>query len=447
VKRALLCVAVAALFASAAAAASDACDSAAAKKNVDWAKSGPHSWLASVEHKQDVELARTWCHVWESHGIDKVQKGIDFGRVLFTGDGLHPSVGGIVPGSGFAGGLTYNLERASASEPIRLSGSVEARGSYNGFWTAGGKLDIWGSANKPDNRHIHVTLDAEHYELPQLTYYGLGNNSLLANESLYGLSQTTAGPHIEVPVLGNSGFSLTGGLAVLNNNPSGVAGASLPSIEQTFTPANTPGINVSTTYVVVGGGIDWIYPVAPRMQGFTSSISTSYRWFESTSGPYSFRRLDAIWQNRYSPPLNVDLGAISTIVRFVDAYAPAGNSIPFYLQPTIGGNDISNVDVLRSYRDYRFRAPSLLTFQAEYRRTIWGPIAALAFYDVGRVAEQRSDIAIANMHHSFGAGFLVQLGAFPVMKFYYAWGGGEGTHTTYTMNTNNFTFTQPGGVF
>jgi hypothetical protein len=444
-KRALAVAAAAAIF-SALAWGADTCDTRAAKQNQAWAKSGRHSWLASVQHKEDVELARTWCHIFETKGIDRVQKGIDFGRVLFTGDGLHPTVGGIVPGSGFAGGLAYNLERATSQPAIRYSGSVEARGSYNGFWTAGGKLDIYGAADSPRNRHIHATIDAEHYNLPQLTYFGEGNTSLLANESLFGLAQTTAGGHVDVPLVG--GFVLVGGLAGLWNSPSGVHGASLPSIEQKFTAANTPALASGTSYLVSGGGLDWIYPVAPRLNGFSSSLSTGFRFFhEATGAPYSFRRLDAIWMNRYRPPTQVDLGTISATARFVEAYATGGNQMPFYLQPTIGGADIANVDMLRSYRDYRFRAPNLLVFQAEYAHTIWGPLAFLGFYDTGRVAQRRADIGISQMRHSFGAGLVVQLGSAAVLKFYYAWGGPEGSHTTYTLNTNNFTFSEPAGVF
>ncbi len=442
-KRALL---VAAGAICAAAWGADTCDTRAAKKNLEWAKSGRHSWLADVEHQQDVETARTWCHIFETVGIDRVQKGIDFGRVLFTGDGLHPTIGGIVPGSGFAGGLAYNLERATSQPAIRYSGSVEARGSYNGFWEAGGKLDIWGSANSPGNQHIHATIDAEYYNLPQLTYFGEGNASSLANESLFGLVQTTAGGHIDVPL--PAGFVLVGGLAGLWNSPSGVNGASLPSIEQKFTAADTPALASSTSYIVAGGGINWIYPVAPRLAGFSSALSTGFRFYHETSGaPYSFRRLDAIWINRYQPPTKVDLGTISGTVRFVECYATSGSQVPFYLQPTIGGTDISNVDMLRSYRDYRFRAPNLLVFQAEYTHTIWGPLAVLGFYDTGEVAEQRSDIGVSQMHHSLGAGLVVQLGNSPILKFYYAWGGREGTHTTYTTNTNNFTLAAPAAVF
>jgi len=441
-----MALAVAACLFPALAGAADSCDTRAAKNNEAWAKSGPHPWLANVQHQEDVEVARTWCHIFETVGIDRAQKGIDFGRALFTGDGLHPAVGGIVPGSGFAGGLVYNLEHASASSPVRYSGNVEARGSYNGFWAAGGKLDIYGSANSPENRHIHATIDAEHYNLPQMTYFGEGNSSALANESLFGLVQTTAGGHVEVPL--PAGFLLVGGLAGLWNNPESSPGAALPSIEQKFTAADTPALSNSTSYVVGGGGLDWVYPVQPRQDGLSSTLTTGFRWFHETTGaPYSFRRLDAIWMNHYRPRTPVDLGTISAGVRLVETYTAGGNQMPFYLQPTIGGTDIDNVDMLRSYRDYRFRAPNLLVLQAEYTHVIWGPLAVLGFYDTGRVGQQTSDLGFSGMHHSFGAGLVVQVGGAPVLKFYYAWGGGEGSHTTYTTNTNNFTFSAPTGVF
>ena len=422
---------------SSAAIAADTCDSRAAKENEAWGKNGPHDWLASVEHKQAVETQRTWCHIWETHGIDRAQKGIDFGRVLFTGDGLHPAVGGIVPGSGFAGGLEYNLQRASASSPLRFSGSVEARGSYNGFWAAGGKLDIWGSANNPENRHIHATLDAEHYTLPKMAFYGGGNSSALASQSFFGLDQTTTGGHLDVPL--GAGFTLQGGLAGLWNTPSVVQG---------FVAPTPPALHAGTTYIVSGGGLQWIYPTEPRLNGFASTATGSYKWFHETTGePYSFTRLDAIWIGRYTPPTRTDLGTLSVSARFVDVGTSGLNQMPFYLQPTLGGMDINSIDALRSYRDYRFRAPNLLVFQAEYTHTIWGPLALLGFYDTGRVAAVRSDIGFSQFHHSLGAGFVIQLGGAPAFKFYYAWGGGEGSHTTYTGNTNNFTIAAPAGVF
>jgi len=121
--------------------------------------------------------------------------------------------------------------------------------------------------------------------------------------------------------------------------------------------------------------------------------------------------------------------------------------MPFYLQPTLGGTDINNVDVLRSYRDYRFRAPNVVAFQAEYRRTIWGT-------DRGPGLLRRGPCGRAALRYRYcphapqlWGRMIVQVGSLPVFKVYYAWGGSEGTHTTYTANTNNFAFSAPGGVF
>jgi hypothetical protein len=433
----------------------DKCLDAANESQKKWTAAGPHSWLDDVWHNEAVEIARTWCYVWETHGMDRLDKGIDFGRAFFTGDGWHPVVGGIVPGSGFAGGLGMQLERNTAAPALRYSGSVEARGSYNGFWVAGGVLDITRADNDPDNRHIHAVIEAREYELPQLTYFGLGNASLLANESLYGLQATTAGAHVDFPLPG--GVSLIAGVGGLVADPAPAHG-SLPSIEQKFTAADTPGLTTGTGYVVPGAGIKWRYPEAETMWGYSTSLAASFRAFHEASGlPYSFRRIDFTWQNVFrpyvrvkpaaakaGPPRKVGLGAVSATFRLAESWGPAGNNVPFYLQPTIGGTDIDNIDVVRSYRDYRFRAPNAMAFQAEYERSIKGPIGLLGFYDVGKVGMARGDLDFTHMRHSFGAGIVVTAGNLPVLKFYYAWGGHEGTHTTYTLNTNNFAGTASG---
>src|SRR2546430_12646697 len=56
-----------------------------------------------------------------------------------------------------------------------------------------------------------------------------------------------------------------------HNSPSGMHGVLSPTL---FTPLNTPALGVDTTYLVAGGGIDWIHPVSPRSQGFSSSLAT-----------------------------------------------------------------------------------------------------------------------------------------------------------------------------
>lgn len=111
-----------------------------------------------------------------------------------------------------------------------------------------------------------------------------------------------------------------------------------------------------------------------------------------------------------------------------------GNAVPFYLQPTLGGTDIEKQTGLRSYRDYRFRAPNLVSFQAEYNRVLWGPLGGLLFYDVGKVAMTRGNLSLNHLHHSYGVGVTLALGNFHYVRLSFAWGGGEGTHTALTSN-------------
>jgi hypothetical protein len=412
----------------------ESCDVRVAKEKVRWSKT-PHMWLSNVFHKQKIETGQTWCLIGEAKGYDRVHKIEDFGRVVFTGEGLHPALGNIVPGSGLAGGLALNLARNVTSPPIHFSGNVEARGSINAFWIAGGQLNLLGSSDTVNDEHIHATFFAKHYSLPQLTYFGLGNSSMLANESLYGLQSTTVGANLGIPLpRGLEFLAVSEGLWA---SPAGLHGSTTPSIEQTFTPTNTPALNSPTTYVVYGAGVGWKYPIAERLYSYRTSVDGLFRIFHETTGaPYSFRRLDASWTQRYTPRLSVDLGSFSVVSRLVESIAPGGNNVPFYLQPTLGGTDIENWSDLRSYRDYRFRAPNALSFQAQYERAVKDPLGVLFFYDVGKVALARSDIDISHMRHSFGIGGTLRAGASTVLGLYYAWGGNEGTHTTLLGNTN-----------
>lgn len=426
------------------------CDIRAAQEKVEWANSGPHSWLDSELFVQKVETEQKWCHIWASHKWDRLHKAEDFGVRFLTGQGIHPVAGSIVPNSGFAGGLALNLEHALEGPPVRMSGALEGRGSLNSFWEAGGALTLLGSARRLDNRHIDVTLSAVHRSLPRLSFFGMGNSSALANQTLFGLNDTTVKADGSIPL--PHGFQLLGLIEGLWANPQGFHSSTIPSIEQVFTAANTPALNISTGYFVYGTGIYWEHPVDECLEcWYKTDFSATFRLFhEGTGLPYSFRRIDVVWTQAFDLDFhsNITVGTMSVTGRLVESVATGGDQVPFYLQPTLGGADIDNVDVLRSYRDYRFRAPNALAFQAEYTRSIKDPLGLLLFYDWGKVASGRSDLDFTHMKHSFGAGFTVRVGNLPWFKFYYAWAGLEGSHTTYTGNTNNFTLdTELRGVF
>ena len=121
------------------------------------------------------------------------------------------------------------------------------------------------------------------------------------------------------------------------------------------------------------------------------------------------------------------IGDLSLFARVDYAFTGAGSTVPFYLQNTLGGTDFQGLDTLRGYGDYRFRGPKRMFGQLEYRHPVFGPIGVLGFYDVGKVALDRSELSIDHLHHDFGIGLFARIGGREVARIYLGFGTREGT--------------------
>lgn len=75
----------------------------------------------------------------------------------------------------------------------------------------------------------------------------------------------------------------------------------------------------------------------------------------------------------------------------------AGQTVPFYLQPSLGGSDS-----LRSFSDYRFRDRHMLLGNAELRLALMTHVDLAAFVDAGNVAARLEDLDLNK--RSYGAG-------------------------------------------
>jgi len=110
--------------------------------------------------------------------------------------------------------------------------------------------------------------------------------------------------------------------------------------------------------------------------------------------------------------------------------------VPFYFQQTLGGKDLDGMLSLGSYDNYRFRAPNLLLLQESIEHSVWGPFGLKFMAEQGRVASTRGDIGFGDLKRSFAAGITLRAGAFPMVSLMFAWGGSEGRHTLFNMNTS-----------
>jgi hypothetical protein len=364
-----------------------------------------------------------------------------------TGPGLHPTVGLIVPNSGLAVGVALNDEWHITEKPhTRFTTSVEARVSENGFWAAGGvshmQFDWYRAHDAGSFRMPQVTLSIKHFHLPEMPFFGLGNETSPGDRKLFALAETEAPILVDFPVA--YGLTLSAQFTTLR-------AASDPSrgFVSRFSDSGVPGIRASTTHVVPG--LTATYHSPEQLYGVSGDARVGYEAYEAVGGgPFSFDRIDARGAVHYGiedqpfaqgtfPYLRSLLGSsrVTAGANLVVSDPRTHNRVPFYLQPTLGGGDIHNENWLSSFANYRFRAPSTVAYGVTYERRLIDPIGISVFSQWGKVGLNVGDLDFDRLKHSIGIGITLRLGGLSVAEFTFSWGGGEGTHFYATGNTNN----------
>ena len=366
---------------------------------------------------------------------------------VFTGPGLHPTLGNIVPESGAAFGLALNDEWHRTESPhIRFTTSAEGRVSVNGFWAAGAvshmQFDWYRAYDVGSVRMPQITIALKHFDLPDMPFYGLGNDTSRSDRSLFALTETEAPILVDFPVA--YGLTLSAQFTALH-------AASDPSrgFVSRFSESTAPGIRARTTYVVPG--LIATYRSPDVLYGLSGEGRVGYEAYEAVDGgPFSFDRYEASMAVHYGiedqpfalgtfPYVRSLLGSsrFTAEANLVISDPRAHNSVPFYLQPTVGGGDIHNENWLSSYRNYRFRAPSTVAYGLTYERRLIDPIGISIFTQWAKVGLNVGDLGFDNLKHSIGFGITLRLGGRSVAEFLFAWGGGEGTRFYANGNTNN----------
>ncbi len=395
------------------------------------------------------------CRVKEDYNEDGFRGMLErqFGTVqdlivdVFTGRGLHPTIGRIVPEGGIAFGAALNDEWHITETPhIRFTTSVEARGSDNGFWAAGAlshmQFDWYRAYDVGSFRMPQITVAVKHFDLPAMPFFGLGNQTSLSDRSLFKLTET------ELPILMD--FPVAYGLT-LSAQATALYATSDPSqlFLSRFSESSVPGIRSRTTYIVPG--LIASYRSPDVLYGLSGEARVSYEAYEALAGgKFTFDRFEARMALHYGiedqpfslgkfPFLRSLLGSsrFSGEANLVISEPRAHNAVPFYLQPTLGGGDIHNENWLRSYTNYRFTAPNTVAFGVTYERRLIDPFGFSIFAQWGKVGLNPGELDFDRLKHSIGFGLALRLGGRAVAEFSIAWGGGEGSHTYATGNTNN----------
>ena len=298
-----------------------------------------------------------------------------------------------------------------------------------------------------------LTVRAQHTQLTQQDYYGEGQSTTQSGWSRYSSRSNNAGFTFVNPL--TAWFAPALSFDYLKPDLGGVTGQARPSIGTLYTESTAPGLTARPSFIRTEPQARLLFHLPPVKGHFpvvpdVTNIRLGYAFDHDTGGKqYSFRQFHGFFQtgaeiliytgktaanrSKFSkwicpsaPAKECDLGRLFLTADAVISQASAGSVVPFYLQPSLGGTDMQGEDTLRGFRDYRFRAPSRVFYQAEFRHDLPHlPIGLLAFYDVGRVGLQASDLT-SHFRHDVGTGLYVTMSNTVLIRIYIGFGSGEG---------------------
>jgi hypothetical protein len=310
----------------------------------------------------------------------------DWGFIAGAPRGFYPWFGSVYPGGGFAAGAGFR-------KPFGDDASFNVFGGYS----IGTFKRVEAEVALPTfaSNRMRLTLNGRYIDAPDVKYFGVGNDTGKEDQTRFGYTPKGGGARLDIEA--GKYLRLGGGADYFDVDTS--AGRTAPSIEELFSPANTPGLEFSNFSYLIGTGravFDWRRPLGYSGKGGIYRLQFD-KYHELDNEAYSFKSLEAEVV-QLIPILRANwviaLRGLTTLTDVEDTAA-----IPYFLLPALGGGS-----TLRGYPDFRFRDRNRLLMNAELR---WTPARFLdmaIFYDTGKVASRRQDLDFDDLQESYGIG-------------------------------------------
>jgi hypothetical protein len=333
--------------------------------------------------------------------------------------GVQPAFGGLDRGAGTTFGLSY--EPSFLQRPGRF---VQARllASLNRYY--GGELRFGDQAG-PYVRYAY----ARYHHRPEESFFGIGPDSRLVDESVYRLNETVVGGLLGRRI---GDDLLVGSHAAYRGDRHGTGRGSEPAVQSMAGEAALPGMNAGADYVMVGSFFEYDTRDIETDAEFARRFAPTERRLrnislDARSGTYLSTQLTHhidVRHNRHSfTRLTVDAqeylpirnGAQHGLVlrQFVSmTHAPGDRSVPFYRLQTLGGSRS-----LRGYTSGRFRDRNVAMVNAELRCQVWHWLDMAFFGDAGHVFREVDDLGLDGLRYDYGVGLRVRTGGDTVVRF------------------------------
>ena len=240
-------------------------------------------------------------------------------------------------------------------------------------------------------QRLQVAGQATWLDAPKVAFYGIGNRSLPHDEDAHEQFQyqsTTAGGHADLRVAGP--LSVGGSVDYLRVESDASNPAAFGSQAVLF--ETNPSWVRSSAF----GLFDWRpSPLYARRGGFWRATWSNYAQQAGTG--FAFREFEA--EASQLVPILRENWVIALRARVTTTYTDAGNDVPFYLLPSLGGGSS-----VRGYHSWRFRDRNALLLNAEYRWTPSHFLDMALFLDAGQVAPRPADLHFTELHTGYGIG-------------------------------------------
>ena len=317
-----------------------------------------------------------------------------FGDAGMPRNGFYAELSNMITGSGWVS-LGPGYRRYVMNDKAFIDGSAAIS------WRAYTMMQARFEMPQLFNDRLSVGTQAMWQNQTQINYFGIGPNSLEADQSQYQMqSLDTVGyatfrPEPQLALTGEAGFLRRPDIM----SPSGPFKPALPATTEAF-PTN-PGVSepfqpnyAHTELSLTSDTRDHrSYPTS----GHVYRVQMNAFFDQSTSiGQFTFRQYEA--EGVQFIPLRDDRNWVLALHGWLVASdVPGGNEIPFYLLPSLGGNNS-----LRSYTDYRFHDQNLLLTNVESRWGLWTNLDGALFLDAGNVGATAGNLNLDKI--SIGGG-------------------------------------------
>jgi hypothetical protein len=328
----------------------------------------------------------------------RLEKAMDFAVELSPGaeggkakNGFYPELGEMVTGAGWiSAGPGYRHWLFNETALFTTSAAI----SWRAYKMAQARIEFPSLA---DDRLLLGT-QVRWHDYTQVSYWGEGPDSLDTSRSQYrmkGTNMTAYGTVRPVKWLSlNARLGWLPGPELLA--PGGSFGREDPPAYELFPDdpvyqtSEQPDFLFGDAAVVVDTRDHRGYPIRGGLYR-----ASWIRFSDRDLDAFSFVRYEA--EAAHFMPFAADNLVVILHGWLVGTESAAGQHVPFYLEPALGGSN-----TLRGYSNYRYHDRNVALVNAETRLAIWKHVDAAVFFDAGNVAHEFDDLNLENTSYGVG---------------------------------------------